>query len=72
MSLVSDTHGDFSRFSYYDKLKKDIAVIICGDAGVNYYLNKKDYKLKKTLRRKSYFLLQQRFSANRLIKTVEY
>lgn len=49
MSLVSDTHGDFSRFSYYDKLKKDIAVIICGDAGVNYYLNKKDYKLKKTL-----------------------
>ena len=48
--ITGDTHGDFSRFSYYDKLKKDIAVIICGDAGVNYYLNKKDYKLKKSLR----------------------
>ena len=48
--ITGDTHGDFSRFSYYDKLKENIAVIICGDASVNYYLNKKDRKLKEALR----------------------
>ena len=47
--VTGDTHRDFSRFDNYSKLKKDIAVIICGDAGVNYYLNKKDYKFKKML-----------------------
>jgi 3-oxoacid CoA-transferase subunit A len=48
--ITGDTHSDFSRFSDYEKLKKDIAVIICGDASVNYYLGKKDRRLKGALR----------------------
>lgn len=49
MSLVSDTHGDFSRFY---KLNSAVpegehwGVIILGDAGLNFWLFKRDKKLK--------------------------
>lgn len=49
MSLVSDTHGDFSRFY---KLNEAVpegehwGVIILGDAGLNFWLSKRDEQLK--------------------------
>jgi len=46
--ITGDTHRDFSRF-YGKKFKKDDMVIILGDAGINYYLNEEDKKLKNTL-----------------------
>lgn len=49
--LTGDTHGDFSRFTYdFIDIKDPVGVIILGDAGVNYYLNKRDYKLKQQLK----------------------
>lgn len=46
--ITGDTHGDFSRFNDF-KMNRKIGIIICGDAGVNYYLNKRDEKLKAKL-----------------------
>lgn len=47
--VTGDTHGDFFRIYQFCKdnntTTNDI-MIICGDAGINYYLNKKDEKLK--------------------------
>lgn len=44
-------HGDFSRFTYdFVDIDELVSVIICGDAGINYYLNKKDKKFKELLR----------------------
>lgn len=49
MSLVSDTHGDFSRFYKINHLVPEDekwGVIILGDAGLNFWLSKKDKKNK--------------------------
>lgn len=50
--ITGDTHGDFSRislFCYIAKTTKEDILIILGDAGINYYLNKRDDKLKEKL-----------------------
>ena len=50
--LTGDTHGNFNRIDYFcqrfETSKEDILCIL-GDAGINYYLNKKDYMLKQVL-----------------------
>ena len=49
MSLVSDTHGDFSRFYKLNEAVPEDevwGVIILGDAGLNFWLNKRDNKNK--------------------------
>lgn len=50
--LTGDTHGEFSRvknFCYEYETSKDDVLIILGDAGINYYLHKKDEDLKREL-----------------------
>lgn len=50
--ITGDTHGNFNRINYFcekfETSKEDILCIL-GDAGINYYLNKKDYMLKQAL-----------------------
>ena len=46
--ITGDTHRNFSRFKYLEK-NSDTAIIILGDAGLNYTLNKDDYDTKKAL-----------------------
>ena len=50
--ITGDTHGNFNRIDYFcqrfETSKEDILRIL-GDAGINYYLNKKDYMLKQVL-----------------------
>lgn len=50
--ITGDTHGNFNRINYFcekfETSKEDILCIL-GDAGINYYLNKKDYMLKQVL-----------------------
>ena len=48
MSLVSDCHGEFARFNALPK-DEEIRVIILGDAGFNFYLNKTDERKKEEL-----------------------
>lgn len=48
--ITGDTHGDFSRLRFFCKnqnTSNEDTIIILGDAGLNYYLNKKDIKLKQ-------------------------
>lgn len=40
--ITGDTHGSFERFSKLPQ-DKDIAIIILGDVGLNFYMRKKDY-----------------------------
>ena len=50
--ITGDTHGNFNRINYFcEKFKTSKEDILCilGDAGINYYLNKKDYMLKQVL-----------------------
>lgn len=50
--ITGDTHGNFNRIKYFcEKFEttKDDILCILGDAGINYYLNKKDYMLKQVL-----------------------
>lgn len=50
--ITGDTHGDFSRiekFSEENETTIDDVMIILGDAGINYYLNNSDKKLKARL-----------------------
>ena len=58
--LTGDTHGNFNRIlgfcQIYNTTKDDILCIL-GDAGVNYYLNQKDYMLKQALQDFSITLL---------------
>lgn len=54
MSLVSDCHGDFSRFFNPTFLGEEdnpteFGIIILGDAGLNFYLNKTDERNKRKL-----------------------
>lgn len=53
--VTGDCHGDMSRFAEY-KYPRDgtTAVIILGDAGVNYYMNKRDTSAKKKLQNSGY------------------
>ena len=46
--ITGDTHRDFTRLNNIDK-NKDNMLIILGDAGINYYLNEEDKKLKECL-----------------------
>ena len=48
--ITGDTHRDFSRL---DKMEfnKDDLLIILGDAGINYFLNEEDNKIKKYLKK---------------------
>ena len=51
--ITGDTHGDFSRitdFCYNNKTTKDDIMIILGDAGINYFLDRRDYFLKQYLK----------------------
>lgn len=51
--ITGDTHGDFKRIAdfcnKYNTTKDDIMCVL-GDAGINYYLGKKDYLLKEFLK----------------------
>ena len=50
--LTGDCHRDFSRFKYYDEAVKndeETAVIILGDAGINYCLDDHDTQIKNYL-----------------------
>lgn len=50
--LTGDTHGNFTRiynFCQRFNTTKDDIMCILGDAGINYYLGTKDYKLKDVL-----------------------
>lgn len=50
--ITGDTHGDFDRiveFCNENGTQKDDILIILGDAGINYYLNKRDLALKREL-----------------------
>lgn len=51
--ITGDTHGQFARIESFCNIvgttKEDILCIL-GDAGINYYLGKKDWKLKQYLR----------------------
>ena len=46
--LTGDCHSVFTRFSNLPK-DKEIGMIVLGDFGINFYLNKTDYKKKKEL-----------------------
>ena len=50
--ITGDTHGDFERvrdFCYKYKTTRDDILIVLGDAGINYYLDDRDYILKNSL-----------------------
>ena len=46
--ITGDTHGVFTRFYNLPK-DEEIGMIVLGDFGINFYLNKTDYKKKKEL-----------------------
>ena len=46
--ITGDTHRDFTKLNNIDK-NKDNMLIILGDAGINYYLNDEDKRLKEYL-----------------------
>ncbi|MBR0457386.1 MAG: metallophosphoesterase [Firmicutes bacterium] len=48
--ITGDTHRDFSRLSRLTLSDEDL-VIILGDAGINYYLDSSDDRVKKKLSR---------------------
>ena len=53
--ITGDTHGNvLSRFKKFMDVynPEDTAFIILGDAGLNYYLNKSEYKKRKNLMKK--------------------
>lgn len=50
--ITGDTHGDFTsilEFCYKYKTTREDTLIILGDAGINYYLDDRDYILKNSL-----------------------
>ena len=49
MSLVSDCHGEFSRFNNLNTNPEETAIIVLGDFSVDYYLNNNDKKRKYEL-----------------------
>lgn len=58
--ITGDTHGEFSRFrNYNEEIQKDshTAVIILGDAGLNYTLDENDNHVKNFLMKKYNFYI---------------
>ena len=57
--ITGDTHGNFSRFENYDEKynNPETAVIILGDAGLNYMMDKRDNGVKKKLTKKYKFFI---------------
>ena len=53
--ITGDCHGQFMRFKHLEKTP-NTAVIILGDAGLNYNLNESDFGLKKGLTKKYPFM----------------
>jgi 3-oxoacid CoA-transferase subunit A len=47
--ITGDTHANVDRFHNLEENPEETAIIILGDAGCNYYLNKRDDKLKKLM-----------------------
>ena len=50
--ITGDKHGDYNdifNFCYKHKTTRDDIMIILGDAGINYYLDDRDYILKNSL-----------------------
>lgn len=50
--ITGDKHGDFKDvfiFCYNNQTTKDDILIILGDAGINYYADERDYRLKNHL-----------------------
>ena len=63
--LTGDTHGDFRRikqFCFKVEPSLDDTLIILGDAGINYYGEERDCKLKKTLSQLPITIFSARFS----------
>lgn len=58
--ITGDTHGDFSKIDFFCKkmktTKQDI-IIILGDAGINYFLNKKGKNKKTYFQSTNHFVL---------------
>lgn len=60
--VTGDTHGlviprlDQINKTYPDYIPQETAVIILGDAGINFYLNKTDKKLKKAISETGYII----------------
>lgn len=57
--LRGDCHGNFVWLDKLDKEKyppNETAIIILGDVGLNFYLNKSDQKMKKVVNSKEYYL----------------
>ena len=51
--ITGDKHGDYDRvfgFCYKNNTSKNDIMIVLGDAGINYYLDNKDYTLKNHLK----------------------
>lgn len=51
--ITGDKHGDYDQiieFCYKNNTSKNDIMIILGDAGINYYLDSKDYTLKNHLK----------------------
>ena len=58
--ITGDTHGDFSRFKDLPKeIQKDseIAIIILGDAGLNFHLDERDIQVKNFLTKRYNFYI---------------
>lgn len=56
--ITGDTHGDFSRFKNYNedvKKNPNVAVIILGDAGFNFFLDERDNHTKNAIAKKYAF-----------------
>lgn len=51
-----DTHGDYRNFPKKDILGEDAALIILGDAGINYFINYRDKELKIKLNKLGYLM----------------
>ena len=52
--ITGDKHGDYSDifdFCCKNKTSKNDIMIVLGDAGINYYLDKRDYVLKEELKK---------------------
>jgi len=50
--ITGDTHGDFEHIEYFcidNKTTKEDVLIILGDAGINYWGDKRDYRMKQYL-----------------------
>lgn len=50
--ITGDLHGDFSRFEYRFKKKKNVAIFVLGDAGVNWTLDHHDESFKESIIKK--------------------